>query len=119
MRESKLINHGSVWGLSNSKKEQTKLSFLFNCSVQDVLNGFPNIQMSLNSQDGRRRLIDPTILATCSQESLSTILSLMNRCISPEMSRPSMEDVLWNLQYANQVQDARDGDQRYSSASQQ
>ncbi|XP_022923622.1 probable inactive leucine-rich repeat receptor-like protein kinase At3g03770 [Cucurbita moschata] len=75
--------------------------------------------MSLNSQDGRRGLIDPTILATCSQESLSTIISLMNKCISPEMSRPSMEDVLWNLQYANQVQDARDGDQRYSSASQQ
>ncbi|KAL4012391.1 hypothetical protein IC575_029493 [Cucumis melo] len=75
--------------------------------------------MSLNSQDGRRRLIDPTILATCTQESLSTIISLMNKCISPEMSRPSMEDVLWNLQYANQVQDARDGDQRYSSASQQ
>ncbi|XP_023519776.1 probable inactive leucine-rich repeat receptor-like protein kinase At3g03770 [Cucurbita pepo subsp. pepo] len=75
--------------------------------------------MSLNSQDGRRGLIDPTILATCSQESLSTIISLMNKCISPEMSRPSMEDVLWNLQYANQVQDTRDGDQRYSSASQQ
>ncbi|KGN64398.1 probable inactive leucine-rich repeat receptor-like protein kinase At3g03770 [Cucumis sativus] len=75
--------------------------------------------MSLSSQDGRRRLIDPTILATCTQESLSTIISLMNKCISPEMSRPSMEDVLWNLQYANQVQDARDGDQRYSSASQQ
>ncbi|XP_022954887.1 probable inactive leucine-rich repeat receptor-like protein kinase At3g03770 [Cucurbita moschata] len=75
--------------------------------------------MSLNSQDGRRRLIDPTILATCTQESLSTIISLMNRCISPEMSRPSMEDVLWNLQYANQVQDVRDVDQRYSPASQQ
>ena len=112
-----MVVHGAYVTEKNNQSSQCSISL--NYSVQNVLNGFPYIQMSLNSQDGRRGLIDPTILATCSQESLSTIISLMNKCISPEMSRPSMEDVLWNLQYANQVQDTRDGDQRYSSASQQ
>ncbi|XP_059294301.1 probable inactive leucine-rich repeat receptor-like protein kinase At3g03770 isoform X1 [Lycium ferocissimum] len=64
-----------------------------------------NEMASFGSQDGRRRIVDPIVLTTSSQESLSIVISITNKCISPESStRPSFEDVLWNLQYAAQVQ---------------
>ncbi|KAK9117508.1 hypothetical protein Sjap_016455 [Stephania japonica] len=73
--------------------------------------------VSFSSQDGRRRVVDPIVLNTCSQESLSTVISITNKCISPEcVSRPSLEDVLWNLQYAAQIQANYDGDQRSDTA---
>ncbi|KAK9278531.1 hypothetical protein L1049_028099 [Liquidambar formosana] len=81
---------------------------------QFLLNELP----SLGSQDGQRRILDPVVLATCSQESLSVVISITNKCISSEsLTRPSFEDVLWNLQYAAQVQATSDGDQRFGFAS--
>ncbi|KAL6139453.1 hypothetical protein ACLB2K_057757 [Fragaria x ananassa] len=78
--------------------------------VNRVLN---QQQASFGSQDGRRRIVDPIVLTTCSQESLSIVVSITNKCISPEVStRPSFEDVLWNLQYAAQVQATADADQK-------
>lgn len=75
--------------------------------------GLPAIsQVALNSQDDRKQIVEPVVLATSSQESLSIVISIMNKCISPESSQPSFEDVLWNLQYAAQVQATADGDQR-------
>ncbi|CAM8929596.1 unnamed protein product [Rhodiola kirilowii] len=54
---------------------------------------------------GRQGIVDPVVLASASQESLSIVISLMNKCISTEtVNRPSFEDVLWNLQYAAQIQ---------------
>lgn len=74
----------------------------------------PNIlQVSLGNPEGQRRIVDPTVLSSCSQESLSIVISLTTNCISPESeNRPSFEDVLWNLQYAAQVQATSDGNQR-------
>ncbi|KAI4336295.1 hypothetical protein L6164_014838 [Bauhinia variegata] len=72
-----------------------------------------NAMASFNSEDGWKQFVDPIVQATCSRESLLRVISITNKCISPEsMSRPSMEDVLWNLQYASQVQGTVDGDQR-------
>ncbi|OMO71731.1 hypothetical protein COLO4_28078 [Corchorus olitorius] len=71
---------------------------------------------SLSSQDGRARIMNPVVLATCSQESISIVISITNKCICPELwSRPSFEDILWNLQYAAQVQANVDSEQRFSS----
>ncbi|KAM3364082.1 putative inactive leucine-rich repeat receptor-like protein kinase [Capsicum galapagoense] len=68
---------------------------------------------SFGSQDGRRRIVDPVVLSTSSNESLSIVISITNKCISTESStRPSFEDVLWNLQYAAQVQATADADQK-------
>ncbi|TQD71901.1 hypothetical protein C1H46_042573 [Malus baccata] len=72
-----------------------------------------NNMASLSSEDGRKQIVEPAILASCSQESLSIVISLMYKCICPESSRPSFEDILWNLQYAVQVQEeTADGDQK-------
>ncbi|KAM1259254.1 hypothetical protein FF1_038679 [Malus domestica] len=72
-----------------------------------------NNMASLSSEDGRKQIVEPAILASCSQESLSIVLSVMYKCICPESSRPSFEDILWNLQYAVQVQEeTADGDQK-------
>ncbi|KAG6656625.1 hypothetical protein I3843_04G033500 [Carya illinoinensis] len=70
-----------------------------------------NEMASFGSQNSRRRIVDPVVLTTCSQESLSIVISITKKCISPEpSSRPSFEDVLWNLQYAAQVQATADAD---------
>lgn len=58
------------------------------------------------------------MLTTSSIESLSIVVSITKKCISPELSsRPSFEDVLWNLQYAAQVQATADADQKSDSTS--
>ncbi|PON72177.1 Tyrosine-protein kinase [Trema orientale] len=67
---------------------------------------------TLQSPDGRTRVVEPDVLATSSQESLSIVISIMQKCISPDASRPSFEDILWNLQYAAQIQAIADGEQR-------
>lgn len=77
-----------------------------------------NEMASFGSQDGRRKIVDPVVLTTCSQESLSIAIAITSKCISPEpSSRPSFEDVLWNLQYAAQVQATADADQKSDSTS--
>lgn len=83
----------------------------------NIIHKFWDSQAALHSQDGRKRIVEPVVLATCSQESLSIVITIMNKCISPDSSRPSFEDVLWNLQYATQVQATADGDQRTEAAS--
>ncbi|XP_020214014.1 probable inactive leucine-rich repeat receptor-like protein kinase At3g03770 isoform X1 [Cajanus cajan] len=72
-----------------------------------------NVMASFNSEDGWKQVVDPVVQATCSKESLFVVISITNKCISTESwSRPSIEDVLWNLQYASQIQATADGDQR-------
>ncbi|KAG0485878.1 hypothetical protein HPP92_009957 [Vanilla planifolia] len=59
----------------------------------------------------QKRLLDPIVIGTSSHESLSTVVSLTNKCLSMEvLLRPSIEDVLWNLHYATQVQATLDCD---------
>ncbi|XP_028786156.1 probable inactive leucine-rich repeat receptor-like protein kinase At3g03770 isoform X2 [Neltuma alba] len=79
---------------------------------------FLNEKASFGSQDGRRKIVDPIVLTSSSQESLSIAIAITTKCISPELSsRPSFEDVLWNLQYAAQVQATADADQNSESTS--
>ncbi|KAF3667015.1 putative inactive leucine-rich repeat receptor-like protein kinase [Capsicum annuum] len=54
----------------------------------------------------RRNIIDPSVRKECSDGSLRTLMELCIRCLSGEPSqRPSVEDLIWNLQFAAQVQD--------------
>ena len=53
---------------------------------------------------------------TCSDESLKTMMEICARCLLKDSSlRPSIEDVLWNLQFAAQVQDAWQGGESRTS----
>lgn len=77
-----------------------------------------NEMSSFGSLDGRRRIVDPIVLGTSSQESLSIVVSITNKCIALESSiRPSFEDVLWNLQYAAQVQATSELEQKSDATS--
>lgn len=54
----------------------------------------------------RRSFADPAVSKGCSDESLRTVMEICQRCLAKEAAqRPSVEDVLWNLQFAAQVQD--------------
>lgn len=59
--------------------------------------------------------MDPIVLTSCCEESLSIAISIAKKCLSQESSsRPSFEDVLWNLQYAAQLQATTDAEDQKS-----
>lgn len=64
--------------------------------------------VSLTTDDtGRRSIVDPAVHKECSDESLKTMMEICVRCLSKEPTdRPSVDDILWNLQFAAQVQDS-------------
>ncbi|XP_047316868.1 probable inactive leucine-rich repeat receptor-like protein kinase At3g03770 [Impatiens glandulifera] len=90
------------------------LESLVGPSVSGRREAFMSNEMaSLGDLDNRKKIIDPVVLGSCSQESLTIAISITEKCINPgSITRPSFEDVLWNLQYAAQVQANADGEQR-------
>ncbi|THU46171.1 hypothetical protein C4D60_Mb09t02140 [Musa balbisiana] len=76
------------------------------------------LAMLVTRQTEQTRILDPVVLASASQDSLSIVISITSKCLYEETSRPSVEDVLWNLQYAAQVQATADGDQKSDIVSQ-
>nr|XP_009398994.1 PREDICTED: probable inactive leucine-rich repeat receptor-like protein kinase At3g03770 [Musa acuminata subsp. malaccensis] len=55
----------------------------------------------------RRSLVDHFIRRQSCDESLKTVMEICLRCLSEEPTqRPSVEDVLWNLHFAVQVQES-------------
>ncbi|XP_038970549.1 probable inactive leucine-rich repeat receptor-like protein kinase At3g03770 [Phoenix dactylifera] len=76
------------------------------------------LQASVAADGAGRSIVDPVISRACCDESLKTVVEICLRCLSKEPSqRPSVEDVLWNLQFAAQVQDAWRGDSQSSEDS--
>jgi len=79
------------------------------------------LQVSIKTDDiARRSIVDPAVHKECSDESLMTMMEICVRCLSGDPTeRPSVEDILWNLQFAAQVQNSwrRDSsDHSYSPA---
>ncbi|KAJ7982480.1 Protein kinase [Quillaja saponaria] len=66
------------------------------------------VQVSIKTDHtARRSIVDPAVHKECSEESLKTMMEICVRCLSNEPTqRPSVEDVLWNLQFAAQVQNS-------------
>lgn len=63
-----------------------------------------------------RNVMDPFIRRQCCDESLKSVMEICLRCLSEEPTkRPSVEDVLWNLQFAAQVQESSLMDDSQSS----
>ncbi|CAA3001793.1 probable LRR receptor-like serine threonine-kinase At1g14390 [Olea europaea subsp. europaea] len=53
-----------------------------------------------------RGLIDPSVRGTFAYESLKTVVQITVNCLSEDSSkRPTVEDVLWHMQYSAQVQE--------------
>jgi hypothetical protein len=77
------------------------------------------LQSSITSDDeARRSIIDSSIRNACLDQSLKTMMEICVRCLVKEPEeRPSIEDILWNLQFASQVQDAWRGDSLSSDSS--
>ncbi|PRQ45859.1 putative protein kinase RLK-Pelle-LRR-VI-1 family [Rosa chinensis] len=66
------------------------------------------LQVVIAADDAARRsMVDPGVKQTCLDQSLKTMMEICVRCLHNEPAdRPSFDDILWNLQYAAQVQDA-------------
>lgn len=77
------------------------------------------LQASIVADDeDRRSIVDQTLRNACLDQSLKTMMEVCVRCLVKEPAdRPSIEDVLWNLQFAAQVQDAWRGDSQSSEGS--
>lgn len=73
-----------------------------------MLSHLLQLRVSLTTDDtGRRSIVDPAVHKQCSDESLKTMMEICVRCLSNEpVDRPSIEDILWTLQFAAQVQDS-------------
>ncbi|KAJ7546890.1 hypothetical protein O6H91_08G059600 [Diphasiastrum complanatum] len=64
------------------------------------------LELLITDHVPRWDVIDSAVVGTCMAESLATVLDIAAKCLSEDISaRPSMEDVVWNLQYAAQVQE--------------
>ncbi|KAK7286578.1 hypothetical protein RJT34_21666 [Clitoria ternatea] len=77
------------------------------------------LQASIGAdEEGRKSIVDPAVRKGCLDQSLKTMIEICMRCLAKEPAdRPSIEDVLWNLQFASQVQDAWRGDSQSSEGS--
>nr|CAB3452018.1 unnamed protein product [Digitaria exilis] len=89
-------------------------------SIHEVEIMREQLQSAVTSESPARRrlLVDPAASRACSDESARTVMEICLRCLAKEASqRPSVEDVLWNLQFAAQVQDDwRGADSRSQSS---
>ncbi|XP_068649711.1 probable inactive leucine-rich repeat receptor-like protein kinase At3g03770 [Aristolochia californica] len=83
----------------------------------DAVKG--QLQASITvDESAPRSPVDPAVLANCSDESLKTVMQICIRCLSNEPTeRPSIEDVLWNMQFAAQVQETWKGDSQSGGGS--
>ncbi|XP_062189569.1 probable inactive leucine-rich repeat receptor-like protein kinase At3g03770 [Phragmites australis] len=89
-------------------------------SIHEVEIMKEQLQSALTSEGPERRriFVDQSVSKACSDESLRTVMEICLRCLAKEAAqRPSVEDVLWNLQFAAQVQDDWRGDSRSSEES--
>lgn len=119
-------NKYSLWEVTNFEDD----IYMFGLILLETLVGhsmsekgeayfLAEMATSSGNQDKLKLIVDPLVLSTANLESLSISISLTNKCVSPDPShRPSMEDILWNLQYAAQLQASADGDQTSDVASQ-
>lgn len=123
---------GSKEAKNARAKHQNKLDIYdFGVMLLEIISGKPTysrnevdflkyqFQASIIADDTSRNIIvDSAIRNLCSGESLKTMMELCCRClIKDPADRPSIEDVLWNLQFASQVQDAWRGDSQSSESS--
>ncbi|CAI9783372.1 unnamed protein product [Fraxinus pennsylvanica] len=134
MRKDQLQNFlsGSNDFKSARVKHQDKFDIYdFGVILLEIISGKPinsrkevevvkdQLLASIKADDASRKsVVDPVINSSCSNESLKTMMEICYRCLHKDpVDRPSIEDVLWNLQFASQVQDASRADSQSSDGS--
>ncbi|KAJ8464849.1 hypothetical protein OPV22_027401 [Ensete ventricosum] len=107
---------GSIYGLEHGEKYDI---YQFGLILLEIITGKPagsksevdflrsQLQKSLtDSPPDLRGIADPTIRGTFAVDSLRTAVEISLNCVSGDPNqRPSIDDVLWNLQYSAQIQD--------------
>ncbi|KAK6119148.1 hypothetical protein DH2020_047124 [Rehmannia glutinosa] len=121
--ETEVLSRGSKenFGSMLSSSEEKNDVYDFGVILLELVVGRPiislndaNISKDILSvsltADGvaRRSIVDPAVHMECSDDSLKTLIELCIRCLSKQPpERPSVGDVIWNLQFAAQVQDTQ------------
>nr|XP_043613382.1 probable inactive leucine-rich repeat receptor-like protein kinase At3g03770 [Erigeron canadensis] len=78
------------------------------CTPKEIESVKEQFQTRMAADDGAiKYIVDPEIRNTCACQSLKTMAEICSSClVNDPAERPSVEDMLWNLQFAAQVQDA-------------
>lgn len=127
---SKMPSGGSKEIIARTNQDKTDI-YDFGVILLEIISGRPfksnsevdvvkdQLQSSMLGDDTTRRSsVDSSVRRACSDQSLRTMMEICVRCLNKEPTdRPSIEDVLWNLQFAAQVQDAWRGDSQSSEGS--
>lgn len=128
---SKMPSGGSKEIIARTKHQDKTDIYDFGVILLEIISGRPfksnsevdvvkdQLQSSMMGDDTTRRSsVDSSVRRACSDQSLRTMMEICVRCLNKEPTdRPSIEDVLWNLQFAAQVQDAWRGDSQSSEGS--
>ncbi|CAM6072097.1 unnamed protein product, partial [Sphagnum tenellum] len=101
-----ILGHLSSFAVNNDKQDIYNYGLILLEMVlgrpPTIKNPFPQKRSELARPS--MELIDKGIVGMCGAESLATVLEIAGKCmLDNPAKRPSMEDVLWNLQYAAQV----------------
>ncbi|XP_010915091.1 probable LRR receptor-like serine/threonine-protein kinase At1g14390 isoform X1 [Elaeis guineensis] len=119
---------GSIRNLDHGEKEDI---YQLGLILLEIITGKPaesqseldslKVQLQKSLTDGPAELkgmADPSICGTFALGSLRTAVEITLNCISEDPSmRPSIDDVLWNLQYSVQVQDGWGSSENLSTQS--
>ncbi|XP_076938570.1 putative inactive leucine-rich repeat receptor-like protein kinase At3g03770 isoform X2 [Bidens hawaiensis] len=115
-----------VKGYFNRLKEPKRVSnpekldvYDFGVILLEIISGRPlrtpnevesvkeQFQTGLADDAAVKDMVDPAVRDACSDQSVTTMAEICSRCLADDpLERPSVEDMLWNMQFAAQVQDA-------------
>lgn len=126
-----MVGHGALVGSQETRMDHEDKADIYDFGVilLEMIMGKPiksrselnitrnQVQATLaGDEEARRSIVAAEIQNTGSDQSVKTMMEICVRCLKKDSSeRPSIEDVLWNLQFAAQVQDAWQGGEHVNS----